>query len=343
MKRIISGLMVVVLLLLAGCTPAAGATDDNGPITIAWYPNESGADLEATRTHLGELIEKATGRKVEHQLTTDYAIAIEALANGKADLAFMGAQGYTEARAKNDKVVPVVVPSGKDGTLETAVYYSWLIVKKGQEDEYKTDGKYAIDNIQGKRFSFVSNSSTSGFKIPSSVIVDYFGKQDKWAGLDEEALMEGGPDKFFSEVLYGGSHQGSAVNLLTDKVDVAAVCDTCVANYIEPVQGNVNETGTVYQVLADAAEPFNLVPGEQFVAISVTPVLNAPFAANLEALGQETYDKIVELMTSDEVAKDEMVFIPETSEIKGLFKKTGDERFLHVEDNWFDPIRNLGK
>ena len=36
----------------------------------------------------------ATGKKVEHHLTTDYAIAIETLVNNNADVAFMGAQGY---------------------------------------------------------------------------------------------------------------------------------------------------------------------------------------------------------------------------------------------------------
>ncbi|MCI5494394.1 MAG: phosphate/phosphite/phosphonate ABC transporter substrate-binding protein [Lachnospiraceae bacterium] len=37
--------------------------------------------------------------------------------------------------------------------------------------DYQTDGEYGIDNIVGKRMSFVSNSSTSGFKVPANANV----------------------------------------------------------------------------------------------------------------------------------------------------------------------------
>ena len=59
---------------------------------MVWYPNESGEDMKSSRDEIGRLISEATGKKVEHQLTTDYAIAIETLVNNNADLAFMGAQ-----------------------------------------------------------------------------------------------------------------------------------------------------------------------------------------------------------------------------------------------------------
>lgn len=287
------------------------------------------------------LIEKATGKKVEHKLTTDYVIAIESIATGNADLAFTGAQGYIEAHNKNEKVLPLVTNSGASGTLDDAVYYSWLNVKKGNEDQYKAGNEYSIDNIVGKKFSFVSNSSTSGFKVPSAGIVSYFSKKDQWKNLTTEDLLEGGKGKFFSEVLYGGSHQGSAVNLLTDKVDVAAFCDVCVGNYVELASGTQNTPGAIYKVRQDAAEPFNTVPGAEFVSISVTPVLNAPFIVNTENVSEETRNKILEAMTSDETTNNPKIFVPKDSEFKGLWKQP--ERFLKVEDAWFNPIRELSK
>ena len=63
------------------------------------------------------------------------------------------------------------------------------------------------------------------------------------------------------------------------------------------MEGEPNKVGSVYKVKDDAAEPFNTVPGKEFTLMSVTPVLNAPFAANLDALGQEDYDKLKELFT----------------------------------------------
>ncbi|WP_419956402.1 phosphate/phosphite/phosphonate ABC transporter substrate-binding protein [Neobacillus niacini] len=343
MKRTLLFLLsFVMLVVFAGCSASAGAGEKD-TLTIAWLPNESGADLTEARDEIGKVIEEKTGKKVEHQTTTDYIVAIEAVANGNADMAFLGAQGYIEAHNKNDKVLPLVVPTGASGTLEDAVYYSWLAVDKDNVDDYQNGKDFKIDNIQGKKFSFVSNSSTSGFKVPSTGIVDYFSKMGEFKDLNAEDLLEGGEDKFFSEVLYGGSHQGSAVNLLSGKADVAAFCDTCVNNYVELVDGEENRPGAVYQVKKDAAEPFNTVVGKEFSLISVTPVLNAPFVFNAETVNEDLKAQLLEIMTSDEITNNEKIFVPEGSEFSGLFKKSADERLVEVEDTWFNPIRELSK
>lgn len=349
-KRFLKRTMLVSLASLAifagGCssqTEGSGKADDD-TLTIAWLPNESGADLEAAREEIAKELEAATGKKVEHKTTTDYIVAIEAIANGNADIAFLGAQGYIEAHNKNDKVQPLVVPSGESGTLDDAVYYSWLSVNKGEGDKYKDGDEYSIENIAGKKFSFVSNSSTSGFKVPSTGIVDYFSKMSEYKDLTAEDLLEGGKDKFFSEVLYGGSHQGSAVNLLTGKVDVAAFCDTCVENYVELADGEENRPGAVYKVKKDAAEPFNTLSGKEFSLISVTPVLNAPFVVNTETVNEDDQHKILDVLAGNAIAGNEKIFVPDDSEFSGLFsQKSGKERLLEVEDSFFDPIRELSK
>ncbi|MEH7179211.1 phosphate/phosphite/phosphonate ABC transporter substrate-binding protein [Neobacillus vireti] len=343
MKRTLLFLLsIVMLVVFAGCSASAGAGDKDS-LTIAWLPNESGTDLTEARDEIGKIIEEKTGKRVEHKTTTDYIVAIEAVANGNADMAFLGAQGYIEAHNKNEKVLPLVVPTGASGTLDDAVYYSWLAVNKDNVDEYKDGNEFVIDSIQGKKFSFVSNSSTSGFKVPSTGIVDYFSKMGEFKDLTAEDLLEGGEDKFFSEVLYGGSHQGSAVNLLSGKADVAAFCDTCVNNYVELADGEENRPGAVYKVKGDAAEPFNTVVGKEFSLISVTPVLNAPFVYNSETMNEELKGQLLEIMTSDEIANNEKIFVPEDSEFSGLFKKSADERLVEVEDAWFNPIRELSK
>ena len=329
--------IIALATVLAACS--SGSASNSDELTMVWYPNESGSDLKAARDEMGKVIEEVTGKKVEHKLTTDYAIAIETIANGNADLAFMGAQGYIEARNKNENIEPLVIPSGESGTVDDAVYYSWLAAKKADAENYKVDGDFAIDNIVDTKFSFVSSSSTSGFKVPSSDIVSYFSKEDKWEDLQAEDLMEGGV--FFEDVLYGDSHQGSAVNLLNGRADVAAFCDTCVENYVEVVEGEVNTVGAVYNVKDDAAEPFNTLHGEEFTLINVTPVLNAPFAANTESLSEEDFKKIQEIFISDAISNNESIFVPADSEETGLFTKKANERFVTVTDDWFDPIREL--
>lgn len=310
-------------------------------ITVVWYPNESASDYDGARTHFEELVAQATGKKVIDKVTTDYNIAIEALASGQAQICFMGAQGYVQAQASSADVKPLVVNTGASGTLADAIYFSWINVNKGEEQNYMKDGKYSIENIQGKKMSVVSNSSTSGFKIPTTNIINYFKTMDQWKDINTDALVEGDDDMFFSEVLFGGSHQGSAVNLLTEKADVAAFCDTELVMYANPVSGDNMTAGSIWEIKSDATAPFDTLVGKQFVILSSTPVINGPFAYNSSTISPEDVTAIQDLLTSDTVAGDTMIFVPKDSTNKSFFKKSGDERFVVPEDSFYDPIRAL--
>lgn len=333
-------------LVLAACNsteigdsnePASTGANEKDPLVIVWYPNESGAEMGPSRDAFGELLKEATGRDVEHKLTTDYAIAIETIANGNGHIAFMGAQGYIEAKNKNENIIPLVVPSGASGTLEDARYFSWLAVPKEKAEAYKDNGEFSLNATAGKSISFVSASSTSGFKVPTSSIIAHFSDKN----LTQEQLMEG--NEVYPTVLFGDSHQGSAVNMLMGRSDVAAFCDTCVSSYVELIEGEANKPGSIYKVRDDAAAPFNTLKGKEFTLIQVTPVLNAPFAANKDVLTQEEIDQIVQAMTSDETANNTDIFKPKELEEPALFTKSEEERFVQVEDAWFNPIRELSK
>lgn len=350
MKKIILLVTSIVLSIsvFPGCSSRSGAVSgtnkskvkDYDKITMIWYPNESADAFKETRDELCEIIETATGKKVDQKTTTDYSIAIEAISSGNGQIAFMGGQGYVEANKKNPKVLPLVVNTGKSGTLDDAIYHSWLAVNKGTESQYEKDGKYTIKNIQGKKLSFVSNSSTSGFKVPTANIIKYFSTQDKWKNLTADDLIEGGSNKMFSEVLFGQSHQGSAANLLNRKADIAAFCDTSISPYVEVKTGKENTVGAIYNIKANASDPFTKLVGKEFVLVNVTPVLNGPFAINTSTLKQEDIDKIKGAFTADSTTNNKKIFYIK-GETKGLIEKTKDEHFISVEDSWYDPIRKL--
>ncbi|MFV0516133.1 MAG: PhnD/SsuA/transferrin family substrate-binding protein [Aminipila sp.] len=344
----LAGTMMFGLAACGGTKDNDGqqSTGDNSagkkPIVMVWYPNESAEDYAPAREEFARLIEQATGRKVEQKLTTDYVIAIESIANGTASICFMGAQGYIEANNKSKDVQPLFVNSGSSGTLEDAIYYSFLNVKQGNEDQYKDGSEFSIDNIAGKKMSFVSNSSTSGFKVPTSRIIQHFSKMAKWSNLDTDMLIEGGKNMFFSEVMFGGSHQGSAVNLLTGKADVAAFADTEIAPYADLVEGEEAKPGAIYQIKENASAPFDVFKGEKFAVIQSTPVLNGPFAYNTKTLSQEEVDAIQKLFTSEEVTNNAQIFITEESGNVGMFPKSDKEHIVLVEDEWYNPIREMG-
>ncbi len=308
------------------------------PIVVTWYPNESSSTHEAARAEVGRLIEQATGRKVEHKLTTDYTIAIEAIASGAADIAMaMGAVGYIEAKNKNPEIDVLFVNSDKNWSLDGAKYFAWICVSVENADEYKSGDSYSIDNIKGKKMSFVSNSSTSGFKVPTSSIISHFTADN----LNQDMLIEGGPDQFFSEVYFGGSHQGSAVNLLSGNADVAAFCDIEVQAYVDIKSGEESTVGAVYAVRDNADAPFNQFAGKEFVLIAVTPVFNGPNVYNPKNLSAEEIKAIQDLFTSEEVASNPILFYDDSVEgAVGLYKKSSSYGYVLTTDSWYDPYRD---
>ena len=231
---------------------AASSTD---PITMVWLPDNSSADLTSSREAIGAAITAACGREANLLTTTDYNVAIEAIASGK---------------------------------------------------------------------------------VPSSGIVTEFGLD----GSDE--LLEGG--KFFSEVLFGNSHVGSLVNLLSGDADAAAFDDVDVDMYLDLVSGEANSIGAVYKAKDDAEAPVDSVRGKEFTIIAITPVLNSPICFNEEAISDDDRTKIIDYFCSDKVANDKAIFIdPEDENAKGLFEKDSEKTcFVKTDDAWYEPIRKLG-
>jgi phosphonate transport system substrate-binding protein len=320
-------------------TAAAGTSEQQNtdPINVVWYPNESSNTHEEVRAEVGRLIERATGRKAEHKLTTDYTIAIESIASGSADIAMaMGAVGYIEAKNKNPQIDVLFVNADKNGALDEAKYFSWICVNSADADGYKSGGSYSIDNIKGKKMSFVSNSSTSGFRVPTSSIIAHFAGDD----LNEDKLIEGGPGMFFGEVYFGGSHQGSAVNLITGIADAAAFCDTELEPYTELKEGAENTVGAVYAIKEGADAPFDIHAGKEFVVIACTPVFNGPNAYNPKNLSADEIKALQDLFTSAEVAENEKLFYDADVEgAFGLYKKSSSYGYVLTTDSWYDPYR----
>ncbi|MDR2715085.1 MAG: PhnD/SsuA/transferrin family substrate-binding protein [Coriobacteriales bacterium] len=353
LRTVMSILLVVIVAMgLIGCdtdTSSNGSTDtpagaaqtpeakNTSPITVVWYPNESSNTHAEVRDEVGKLIEQATGRKVEHKTTTDYTIAIEAISSGAADIAMaMGAVGYIEAKNRNPEVDVLFVNADKNGSLDEAKYFSWICASKDNADQYKAADGYSIENIKGKKMSFVSNSSTSGFTVPTSVIIEFFTSED----LDKDKLAEGGAGAFFSEVFFGQSHQGSAVNLVAGNADVAAFCDIELAPYIELAEGTENTVGAVYRVSEGAEAPFDAHAGKEFVVISCSPVFNGPNAFNPKNLSADEIKALQDLFTSAEVANNELLFYDADVEgAVGLYKKSSSAGYVLTTDSWYDAYR----
>ena len=316
------GALLLPSLLLAGCATKSAAVKEPDTITIAWTPNNAADNQQQFRAEFDKVIAGATGKKVQDRLTTDYNIAMAALDSGDAQLGYFGPFEYMTEHAKDPKIIPLVVASGPSGTLNDALYHSRLLVRKGDEGQYQSGNGYNLDNLVGKKISFVSTSSTSGFNVPATAIAGYFSKQAKWTSLTKNDLMQGGNGKFFSQVIFAGSHQLSLYTLLTKRADVAAVDDIDVAGYVDLTQGTDQAPGAVYTVKKDADDPFKQLGGAQFVIIDSIPVLNTPIEANSDVLSQKTLDEITQALTSDQTTNDPLIFAPKSFNY-GIFSPTG--------------------
>lgn len=127
MKKLVTLMISLSLVAVtAGCGTKAGeaqngsaAVKTKDTLTIAWYPNESGAEMKGTRDEIGKVVAAATGKKVEHKTTTDYTIAIEAIASGSADIVYTGAQGYVEANKRTLRFNRWLFRAGNQGRWRT--------------------------------------------------------------------------------------------------------------------------------------------------------------------------------------------------------------------------------
>ena len=337
--------IAILFSLLALGTWANGSQEAaSKPIVAVWYPNNSGEDWKSLRVAFDDLVTKATGRPVSDKLTTDYVIAIEALATGNAAIAYPGAVGFLQAQMKNPKVKPLVVASGNSGTLDDAFYFSRIVVKTENASLYLKNGAYSLDNIKGKTFSFVSTSSTSGFVFPSNLIKATFSKAEKFGDKKvEDLFLEGGSDKFFSNVVFGQSHQGSLLNVLTGKADVGAVDDIDVDSYLDLVSGTANTSGAVYKVKAGAAAPFDTVPGASFTVLSSIQVKNAPIAVNTDLFTAAQLKALQDLFLSDATTNNPVIFLPAGAKGTAFNKQTGKNHFIAADDAWWNPIRDMLK
>ena len=318
---------------VANTDPIIEEVANTDPIIIVYYPNESAGVWEDARNAFGDIITAATGRPVEHMLTTDYIIAIEAIAQGTADLAYMGPTGYLIANEINPAVIPLVVNTGASGTLDDAVYFGWFAVLVENADDFRgADGEFDFDLIEGRSMTFVTPTSTSGFVIPMGAIAEHFG-EDR---ISDDYILDG---DFFSDVQMGGSHQGSTMNLLMGATEIAAFADTVLAPYIELVSGEHNAAGAVYRIVDGVEPPFHTHIGVEFILIESVPVLNPPWAVNTNNFTQDEIDAMRALLIDDSTTNNQLIFGSEDFDGHPWFPRTAYERFVVIEDSWFDAMR----
>ena len=177
--------------------PAAAA---DRPFVLAFVPQENPEKLIGDVRAIDAYLEVAMGRRVETRVTADHAAAVESLAAGTADIAFMGALPYVMARERIGAAALLSeVYRGKPS------YSGAVFVRRGS-------GIAGLEDLRGKTMAFADPISESGFLYP----LDLFAK----AGL---LAPRGDPKAFFGEVYFAGGYQQAIQAVANGLVDAAGV------------------------------------------------------------------------------------------------------------------------
>jgi phosphonate transport system substrate-binding protein len=163
-------------------------------LKITAIPDESPTELARKAGPLVKYLEQRLGMKVEFTPVSDYAAAVETLANKQVDMAWFGGFTFIQAQQRSGgKVVPLV--QREEDTKFRSVFIS-------SDPAIKT-----LADLKGKTLSFGSQSSTSGHLMPRSFLLE--------ANID--------PDKDLKRVAYSGAHDATIAAVAAGKVDVGAL------------------------------------------------------------------------------------------------------------------------
>lgn len=179
-------------LLAGGLLPAQAQQQQ--VLRLTAIPDEAPTELARKAAALVRYLESRLGMKVEFTPVTDYAAAVETLANRKIDLAWLGGFTFVQAQARSGgKVVPLVQRE------EDAKFRSVFITAD--------PAIRSLADLKGKDLSFGAQSSTSGHLMPRSFMLQ--------AGIN--------PDKDLRRVAYSGAHDATIAAVAAGKVQAGAL------------------------------------------------------------------------------------------------------------------------
>jgi phosphonate transport system substrate-binding protein len=197
-------LTLLLVLLTVGCK--GGRNTSQSVLRLAMIPSTDPGKIVRESQPLVSYLEKETGSRVELMVPTNYAAVVEAIANDRVDIAYLG--GFTFVQASQRAGVQPLVQRERDQN-----FHSVFITQPGSRINTLAD-------LKGHSFAFGDVNSTSGHLMPA-----YYMRE---ANVDPNAI---------AKALYTGGHDATALAVANKKVDAGAMD--------ELVLGNVMKSGKI--------------------------------------------------------------------------------------------------
>lgn len=240
-------MMILTVLLAMGCGKSDAPknnTDANGNVVIrvTGIPDENPTELQRKSQPMVDYLSKALGSQVTYVPVTDYSAAVQALAAGQVDFAWLG--GFTHVQSRNlGKVVPLVM---RDIDRE---FKSVFIA-------HVDAGASSVADLKGKSFAFGSKSSTSGHLMPRHFLLTEHGI-DPAADFEGKPVFSGAHDAT-AKIVESGRVAGGALNKqVWDRLVKEGKVDTAKVKVIWTTPGYVDYVWTAREAVnADIRQKF---------------------------------------------------------------------------------------
>lgn len=221
----------LTLPLAAACgddsdSPGATSEPKTAKITMAVQPTTTPEKLTADAKEIEKFLAQRMNGEVELVFPTSFAGVIESLRFGHAQAAFMSAwPSYLARKLGGAEVVLAEVREVVIGEKKTEepFYYSYWVVKK---DSPIT----SLEQLKGKKVSFPSQLSTSGYIAPMARLIEL--------GLLVTDGKEADPKKYFGDVLYSGGYAQSYEALKAGQVEATVIAGDVAETLYRDVLGN---------------------------------------------------------------------------------------------------------
>jgi phosphonate transport system substrate-binding protein len=206
MKKTALWFTLALALLAFGCK---GGSTSQSVLRVAMIPSTDPGKIVRESQPLVNYLQKETDSRVELVVPTNYAAVVEAVANDRVDIAYLG--GFTFVQASQRACVQPLVQRERDQN-----FHSVFITQPGSAIK-------ALVDLKGHSFAFGDVNSTSGHLMPAYYM--------RAAGIDPNAL---------AKTLYTGGHDATALAIANGKVDAGAMDELVLGNMLK--SGKIADT-----------------------------------------------------------------------------------------------------
>ena len=194
------GVVVVLLLVTVGCARGSGGRPN--VLRLAMIPSTDPGKIVRDSQPLVKYLEKETSSRIELVVPTNYAAVVEAIANERVDIAYLG--GFTFVQASRRAGVLPLVQRERDQN-----FHSVFITQP-------RSGINTLTDLKGHSFAFGDVNSTSGHLMPAYYM--------RAANVDQGLL---------AKALYTGGHDATALAVANGKVDAGAMDELVFGNMMK--------------------------------------------------------------------------------------------------------------